>query len=401
MGWKVSDVEDQRFQFVRDYELGESSLAELCRHYDISRPTAYKWLQRYEAEGRAGLSDRSRAPHHSPQSLSDGVKTLILAMKSNHPTWGARKLAAKLSSQSPNQSWPAPSTVGEFLRQQGLTVKQQRRRRFNRGTVELAPSESANQVWCIDFKGWFLTGDGKRCDPLTLTDNYSRFLLRCHIRGAESTVQVKPVLDAAFREYGLPDRIRSDNGAPFGSNGQSGLTALAVWWLKLGILPERIPPGCPQQNGRHERMHRTLKQETAMPPAGTLYRQQQRFNRFRQEYNEERPHEALGQKPPAHFFVCSPRSCPTRLSEMTYPSDWTVRRVSSGGKLYCRSRCNVFVSHALVGESIGLEPMEDRYWRAWFGRWELGVLDKAAGKLYSPADWKTMQGSVSEKDQER
>lgn len=401
MSWKVSNVEEQRCQFVNEYGLGNTSLAELCRHYGISRPTGYKWLARYHEQGQQGLSDRSRAPHHSPQSLSNGLKELILAMKAKYPSWGARKLVAGLKRQSPHQRWPAPSTVGEFLREQDLTVSRKKRQRSHRGTTDLAPSEEANQVWCVDFKGWFRTGDGARCDPLTLTDNYSRYLLRCQALTGESTVYVKPVLDAAFREYGLPDRIRSDNGAPFGSNGQSGLTALAVWWLKLGILPERIPPGCPQYNGRHERMHRTLKQETAMPPAATLRRQQNRFHRFRHEYNQERPHEALGQEPPALFFGSSPRSYPARLPAMSYPSEWWLRRVSAGGNFWCPGHGLVFVSHALVGEWIGMEPVDEHYWRAWFGRWELGILDQAAGKLYSPYEWKKMQGPASGKETDR
>ncbi len=388
MRWKESSVEDKRFEFVKEVELGATSFAAICQHYGISRPTGYKWWNRYQEEGRSGLADRSRAPHRSPQAMSDGVKEMILAVKAKYSGWGAGKILGKLRLEGPNQKWPSESAVGDFLHRQGLTVGRKRSHRGTRGAAELASADEPNQVWCVDFKGWFRTGDGKRCDPLTLTDNYSRYLLCCQAVAKESTVHVKPLIEAAFREYGLPDRIRSDNGPPFGANGQRGLTALAVWWLKLGILPERIVPGRPQQNGRHERMHLTLKQETARPPAATISRQQRRFDRFRRQYNDERPHEALEQQLPASFYEASSREYPSRLPEMVYPSDWWTRRVSGGGKFYCSKNRLVFVSHALVGETIGFEPIDDGHWRGWFGRWELGVLDKAAGKFYLPGDWK-------------
>jgi len=315
MGWKVKDVQEQRLQVIEEYEREDLSLSRLCQSYGISRPTAYKWIDRYEEEGLTGLQDRSRAPHHRARAMTEGVKKWILAVKAKHGFWGARKIVGHLKTQLPGQDWPAVSSVGEFLKQQGLTVARQRRRRVERTPYPLAPADAANRVWSVDFKGWFRTGDGQRCDPLTLIDNYSRYLLRCQVLEAETTVPVKAVLEAAFREYGLPERIRSDNGTPFGSNSSSGLTALAVWWIRLGIVPERIKPGCPQQNGRQERMHLTLQQETADPPAPTRRQQQHRFDAFRQEYNHERPHEALQQKPPAQFFRASERPYPTRLPQ--------------------------------------------------------------------------------------
>ena len=300
---------------------------------------------------------------------------------------GARKIVAHLQQQSPGQAWPAVSTVGELLKQHGLTIARTRRRRTVCAGTPLTQADEANRVWSIDFKGWFRTGDGKRCEPLTLTDNYSRYLLRCQGLREASTVQVKPVLEAAFREYGLPERVRSDNGAPFASIGVSALTALSVWWIRLGILPERIQPGQPQQNGRHERMHRTLKQQTAAPPAATLRAQQKRFDCFRREYNEERPHEALGQQPPARYFAPSPRAYPPRLPEPEYPAEWRKHRICSGGKFRCSSDSLLFVSHALVGETIALEPIDERYARLWFGTYYLGVFDKVKPCLYSPAQW--------------
>lgn len=386
MGWKVKDVQEQRFGFIEEYEREDLSLSALCRGHGISRPTAYKWIERYEEEGLCGLQDRSRAPHHRAREIGEGMKALILAVKAKHAFWGARKIVGHLEAQSPAQEWPAVSSVGELLKQHGLTMARKRRARPEGANHPLAHADESNRVWSVDFKGWFRTGDGQRCDPLTLTDNYSRYLLRCQALRAETTVNVKPVMEAAFREYGMPERIRSDNGAPFGSHGSSGLTALSVWWIRLGIVPERIEPGCPQQNGRHERMHLTLKQETINPPAATLRKQQQRFDAFRQEYNQERPHEALEQKPPAQWFRASRRPYPGRLPEMEYPSGWRVRRVCSGGKFRHGGQLR-FISHALVGELIGLEPMDDRYWQSWFGSYLLGVLDQTKECIYTPGEW--------------
>lgn len=401
MGWKVSEVVEQRFRFVEDYNAETWTVAELCRHHGISRPTAYKWLERYQAEGLAGLQDHSRAPLHHPQAVSAEIQQLLLAVKAKHPFWGARKLLAHLAGQAPAQHWPAQSTVGEFLKQQGLTVARRRRPHSPAWSQPLAHADAPNRVWSIDFKGWFKTGDGQICYPLTVTDNYSRMLLRCQVLPAETTVLVVPVLAAAFREYGLPERIRSDNGTPFGSNGHSGLSALSVWWLKLGIVPERIQPGCPQQNGRHERMHLTLKLETTLPPQPTLRKQQQRFDAFRQEYNQERPHEALGQTPPASSYQSSPQPYPSRVPETQYDPAWRTCPVSAGGKFHLNSQHMIFVSHALEGERVGLEPLDERFSRAWFKGYELGIIDHAEGQLYNPQSWQQRQTREARRDQRR
>jgi transposase InsO family protein len=228
MGWKVSNVIEQRMRFVNAYASGNGSMAELCREYGISRETGYKWVERYEQEGWQGLQDRSRAPHHHRQAVSAELTEWMLGIKAKHPYWGARKIVAHLQRQAPEQKWPAVSTTGELLKQHGLTVGRKRRGKARGGEGPLGQAGAANQVWSVDFKGWFRTGDGERCDPLTLTDNYSRYLLRCQAVPMESTVYVKPVMEAAFREYGLPERILSDNGPPFNSNGEAGLTALNV-----------------------------------------------------------------------------------------------------------------------------------------------------------------------------
>ncbi len=390
MGWKVVAVAEQRYGLVTEMRCGEESVAELCREYGISRPTAYKWLERFEREGVDGLKDRSRAPQHRARMIEEATAELILAMKCAHPYWGARKIKAHLEAQY-HQSYPATSTIGDLLQRHGLTVARRRRAHRDPQSEPLAHADGPNRVRSVDFKGWFETGDGRVCHPLTLTDNYSRYLLRCQGLPVESTLYVKPVLEAAFREYGLPERIRSDNGAPFGSNGSSGLTALAVWWIRLGILPERIWPGCPQQNGRHERMHKTLKQETAAPPQATLRRQQERFDAFRQEYNHLRPHQALGQQPPAQLYACSPRLFPRRLPEPVYPEDWIQRKVDASGKFFGGRGHRPFVSHALAGLWIGLEPLDDDCCRVWFSGWELGTLDLAEGRLYTPGQWRRRQ----------
>jgi transposase InsO family protein len=401
MGWKVSEVVEQRFRFVEEYNAESWTLAELCRHYGISRPTAYKWLERYKSEGMEGLKDHSRAPLHHPQAVSTEIQQLLLAVKSMHPFWGARKILAHLAGQAPKQHWPAQSTVGEFLKQQGLTVARRSRPHSPAASQPLAHADAPTRVWSIDFKGWFRTGDGQVCYPLTLTDNYSRMLLRCQALSAETTVLVLPVLAAAFREYGLPERIRSDNGAPFGCNGQSGLSALSVWWLKLGIVPERIDRGCPQQNGRHERMHLTLKLETTLPPEPTLRKQQQRFDAFRREYNQQRPHEALGQTPPAASYQFSPRPYPHRVPEPHYDPAWRTCSISAGGKFRLNSAHTIFVSHVLEGEMIGLEPLDGPYSRAWFKSYELGIIDHAEGRLYNAQSWQQRQAREARRDQRR
>lgn len=229
-------------------------------------------------------------------------------------------------------------------------------------------------MWCADYKGWFRTAEGTRINPLTLSDAYSRYLFRCQALPTADYAHSKPVFQAAFREYGWPERIRTDNGAPFGSNGESGLTGLTVWWIKLGIVPEHIAPGKPQQNGRHERMHRTLKQETASPPAANRRRQQERFDRFRREYNGERPHQALGQQTPESCYQASPREHPGRLRAVEYPAEWEVRRVAAGGQIRWRAD-RVFVAHALAGEPVGLEAIAEDRWRVWFSFYPVGLLD--------------------------
>jgi transposase InsO family protein len=374
MPFKEHSVMDERMRLVAEWESGDWNMAELCRFYGVSRTTGYKWVSRYEWGGVEALQDVSRAPHVHGNAMGEEVEDWVIRERERHPSWGAPKIRARLAREQPGWRVPAESTIGAMLQRNGLTVPRKRRRRSRTATEPLAHAGSANAVWCADYKGWFRTGNGTRIDPLTISDAYSRYLLRCQALAVADYVHSKPVFEAAFREYGLPQRMRTDNGAPFGSNGESGLTGLSVWLIKLGIVPEHIQPGQPQQNGRHERMHRTLKQETAAPPAASRRAQQERFDRFRREYNEERPHQALGQQVPAEYYQVSPRAYPGRLREVEYGADWEVRRVSPGGQIRWSGE-SVFVAHALRGEPVGLQPLDDRHWRIWFSFYEIGVLD--------------------------
>jgi transposase InsO family protein len=385
MPWKKSEGMEERFRFIEDWKSEDWTIAELCRFYGVTRKTGYKWVERYEAGGLAGLAELSRAPHTHPNQVEEGSEKAVIAARERHPLWGARKIHALLKREGP-VAVPAVSTIGVILKEGGLTVPRKVRAKTRRSQQPWAHATEANKVWCADFKGWFRSGDGERIDPLTISDASSRYLLRCQAVRAADTLHSKPVFEAAFREYGLPERIRTDNGAPFASNGESGLTGLSVWWIKLGIQPERIQPGRPQQNGRHERMHRTLKQATASPPARNRRAQQRRFDEFRREYNEHRPHQALGQTTPASHYSTSLRLYPERVQEVEYPQDWQRRQVSPGGQMRWHSQ-NVFVAHALEGEAVGLEPIADQHWRVWFSFHQLGILDGERARIWTPQQW--------------
>src|SRR5215213_5249549 len=306
MPWKETCAVDQRIALLADWLRGEWTMTELATRYAISRKTAYKWVGRYEAAGAAGLEERSRAATHAGRAIAPEVRTAILALRRAHPRWGPRKLAVLLRERTPDTAWPAPSTMGELLRREGLSTPRRRLRYIVPLTQPLAAAQAPNDVWAADFKGWFRTADGTRCDPLTITDACSRFVLCCRIV-APTGRGVRPWFERTFRTYGLPYAMRTDNGPPFATTGAGQLSRLAVWWLKLGIQLDRIDPGHPEQNGRHERFHLTLQQETTSPPAATPAQQQRRFDRLRQLFNHERPHEALDQQPPATVYVPSPR----------------------------------------------------------------------------------------------
>jgi putative transposase len=380
MAWKEIRVEEERFRFVEQVRRDEWSLAEVCRSFGISRKTGYKWLERYTAGGIGALSDRSKAPRHQAREVLAEVAGAVIRARKAHPSWGPVKLSAWLEREAPEVDWPAPSTMGEILKREGLVMERRKRRQATPNARPLAHAREANDVWCADFKGWFRTGDGERCDPLTITDASSRYLLCCQAVERPDYAHVKPVFERVFREHGLPGAIRTDNGAPFASIGLAGLSRLAVWWLGLGIRPERIRPGKPAENGRHERMHKTLKQDTASPPQGNRSQQQAAFDGFRREYNEERPHAALQNQTPESAYRRSTRDYGGKLLEPKYPLWWEQRRVKKDGSFQWGKQLR-YLGEALARQTIGMEPIEDGLWRLWLYEYELGSFDERRGKV--------------------
>lgn len=383
MPWKETCAMDQRVRFVLAASEEGAVMSEVCEAFGISRQTGYKWLGRHGAEGFEGLKDRSRAPHRHGRSREAGLVSDILALRERHG-WGPKKLRHKLGESRPDVGLPAASTIGDWLAKRGLTSKRRRRPRCPPYTQPFAAADQPNVVWTVDFKGWFRTGDGQRCDPLTMGDAFSRYLLRCQTVARPDHAHVRPVFEEAFCEFGLPQAIRSDNGPPFASTAAGGLSALSLWWIKLGIAPERIEPAKPQQNGRHERMHRTLKHDTAKPPAPTLAEQQARFDTFRRIFNSERPHEALDFQYPASLYRPSSRSYPCKLREPMYGDDCAVRRVRSNGEIKWAGDL-IFVSQVLVGEPVGIDETEGGEWRVRYADVELGFIDLGRRRLNSRA----------------
>jgi transposase InsO family protein len=385
---------DERMRFVISAEKHEESFAALCRRFGVSRRVGYKWLARYREAGVEGLLDRLRAPLHHPHAIADDISERCLAVRRKHPSWGPLKVRAWLERQASAKEWPAASTIGSLFDREGLTVKRKLRRRSPPSSAPFADCGAANDTWCIDFKGWFLTGDGKRCEPLTVTDAHSRYLLRCQALARTDTAHVWPVLDAAFREFGLPRTMRSDNGSPFASCGAGGLSTLSVRLIKAGVVPERIRPGKPQQNGRHERMHLTLLQDTASPPADSLRQQIRRLRDFQRLYNEERPHQALGNATPADHYTPSPRRFDGVLREPEYDAGLKVRRVRHNGEIRWRND-TVYVNQALVGEPIALEE-NAAGWTVSYGPIVLGTIAHNDDRLRKPKPKKKSCGHVDD-----
>jgi len=352
MPFRDTNLMEERIALLRDFATGVFTVSELCRRHGISRETFYVWKRRRDSGEARWFEDGSHAvaacPHATPARLCDRV----VAVRKRYPHFGPKKIKAWLELREPGETWPAASTIGDILAREGLVESKRRLRRpLPQGEV-VAPATAPNEEWAIDFKGWFRTADGTRCDPLTVTDQASRYLLA--VRIVDPTAgDVKAALERIFWHVGLPDAIRSDNGAPFGSHGAGGLSRLSVWWLKLGIEPRYIPPSSPQDNGRHERMHRTLKAHTARTPARFRELQQVRFDDFRRHFNHERPHEALGQTPPARHWTPSARHLPHRIPEPWYDADHQVRRVRTDGTIKWRGE-HVFVGEALAGEPVGI-----------------------------------------------
>lgn len=375
MAWMETDRMSERVQFMSVWLTGDESVTDLAVRFGVSRKTAYKWIDRYRAEGPSGLYERSRAPLTQAMKTVPALVTPIVALRRKHPAWGPKKLKARLTMDHPDTVWPAASTIGDILKREGLVRPRRLRHRVPPREHPFSDAQGPNDVWCMDFKGWWRTGDGMRIDPFTVSDAMSRYLLVCHCVDHPDYGTVWPVLARAFREYGLPLAIRSDNGPPFGSVAAGGLSRLAVNFVKLGVLPERIAPGKPQENGRHERMHQTLKHEAASPPSKTARAQAVRLARFRKTFNEERPHEALGQVPPARIYAPSPRVWDGKLRSPDYPDATHVRSVRYAGTIKWRGK-EIFVSEVLKGEPIGLYRTGEDEYAVRYGPILLGNIDR-------------------------
>ena len=363
---------DERLRFIAEYNEREDSFAELCRQFGISRKTGYKWVERYKNQGPPGLLEKPPVARHCPWAVAPDLVDQVVQARKEHPLWGPKKLRALLVQQGPDKAWPAASTIGDLLKRHGLIRPTRRYVRAPWNGQPLLGCQGPNDLWCADFKGDFALGDGTRCHPLTISDQFSRFVLKCEGLVKTHTEPVRRHFELAFKEYGLPYRMRTDNGPPFASVGPGGLTELSVWWIKLGIVPERIEPGCPQQNGCHERMHRTLKQEATIPPGETLPEQQRLLDRFRREFNEQRPHEALGQTVPAKHYAVSQRRMPKELEVPAY-RDMETRWVGKSGGIKWQGE-DVHVGRCLVGEPVGLEQRGPGRWQVLYGPVSLGML---------------------------
>lgn len=382
MPWKETCVMDQKVQLIGDWLKNEFSITELSELYDVSRPTIYKWIARYEKHGLDGLDELSREALSHPNATPQAIADKVIEMKLMHQRFGPKKIVARLRMQHPDTRWPAVSTASDILKKQGLVQPRRKKRRTPPYTEPLLGCDEPNAVWSADFKGHFHTGDGKRCHPLTISDNCSRYLLQCRGLRRPTHKQTQPPFEWTFREYGLPDAIRIDNGAPFASASLGGLSRLSVWFIKLGILPERIAPGHPEQNPRHERMHRTLKEAVAIPPKSNIYEQQQAFEKFKYEFNYERPHESLDQKPPSSVYYHSDRPYPVRVPQVEYDGDVVVKRIKNSGEMYWKGKF-VHVSKALAKEPIALKQIDDYCWEMRFSFYPLGIFNESTGKVYT------------------
>ena len=386
MPWKELCAMDQRVRFIGEWLTGGYTKGELCREYGVSRPTGDKWIERYQQYGVEGLGERSRRPHGHPNRTGDEVVERIVAMKLRHPSFGPKKVMDRLRATEPQGRWPADSTAGEILRRKGLVRSRRMRRRVAPHPQALVEGTGPGQSWSADFKGDFRLGNGGRCYPLTLTDNYSRYVLQCRGLSSIHTAAVRPWLERVFREQGLPESLRTDNGAPFASLAVGGLSHLSKWWVRLGIRPERIRPAKPSENGRHERMHRSLKAAAIQPPAHTLAEQQRRFDAFVQEFNWERSHEALKRLTPGQVHCPSTRPYPDRLPEVEYPAGVTVRRVRHNGQFKWRGQL-LYLSEVLAQEPIGLVPCDNDCWEIRFRFHLLGILNERTLSISPAPHW--------------
>ena len=389
MSWEENNILDQRLNFINSYLNEGYSIAELSREFGISRPTAHKFIKRYNEEGPAGLHDKSRAPYNHPNAVPLDIVERVLAFKAEKMTWGPRKIYERLKRISPETKWPVASTIGIIFERHGLIQKYKKRRKAS-PSPHLTKPDGPNSVWYTDFKGWFKTKDGKKCHPLTITDGSSRYIIRCQGLLSEDTDSSMAVFAGAFMEFGLPAVIRSDNGSPFASVAPAGLSRLSLWFLKLGIMPERTKLGHPEENGSHENMHRHLKKDIVFrSPAVNLFAQQKDFDRFVNEFNYERPHGSLEYMTPSDFYVPSDRPFPLLVPGFIYPEEYTARSVHKNGCIRWKGR-EIFISEVYIGEFLGMYPIEKKYWEVYIGPIMIGILDEGERKLISGKDVKIL-----------
>jgi transposase InsO family protein len=385
MAWNETCELKEKILFIAAWLKNEHTMVDLCKQFNISRKTGYKIIARYDEDDSACLKRHSRAHHNHPETTRNHITQILLKTKKRYPKWGPRKIKDWLEIEYPNRCWPAASTIGEIFKRNGLVKPKKRKCRSPLYSQPFLECTAPNIVWSADYKGQFrLGGNGRHCYPLTISDNYSRFLLGCKALYSTHMEDAKKYFEKVFREYGLPIAIKTDNGKPFASASLGGLTQLSVWWVKLGIIPERIKPGHPEQNGRHERMHRTLKEATAKPPYLTIDRQQLAFNRFINEYNFERPHDALNKQRPAEVYFYSERKFPRKIPSIEYPSTYLVRKVRHGGDITWKGK-NIFISESLRGEHVGLIEIDDGIWEVYFSMMKLADLDYKKGKILHPS----------------
>lgn len=379
MPWKDVRPMDEKLLFIADYLRQVGGISQLCARYGISRKTGYKWIARYQEEGLEGLGERSRRPHHPSDPIPYAIRQAILDIRGQRGTPGAKKIQALLARRFDEAVVPCKTSIYNILKAAGQVTAQRRKRHTMPSRTPLHTAHHPNELWSADYKGQFRMHDGRWCYPLTIMDHSSRYLLACEGQAGARGRDAKACFERIFREYGLPQRIRTDNGVPFASTSVGGLSYLSIWWIKLGILPERIKPGCPQQNGRHERMHRTLKQALGTLPAANLQAQQPVLDAFRHHYNHERPHESLDQKPPQAAYAPSLRVYPERLPKPEYPAYLQVNRVCRNGLVYWHG-LRIYISYMLAGEWVGFEETNMGQWDVYFGCVLLGSFNVADTK---------------------
>ena len=381
MSWLETCPMNERVKFIMAYQKEPDSFKTLCERFNVSRKTGYKWLSRFEEQGFGGLQDRSRAPNRVANKLDKDCRQQILSVKCKHMDWGPRKIIAWLEQEYPSQEWPVPSTAGLLLKQHGLVKARKLRRYVEPYRQPFADCDGPNAVWSIDYKGQFKLQNGQLCYPLTLTDNFSRFLLACDASEKISSERIKQIMERAFREYGLPEIIKSDNGSPFASTGLGAFTELNAWWWKLGIIHERSRPGHPEDNGRHERMHKTLKASAINPAKENMLEQQLAFKSFQETFNYDRPHEAIDNQRPGWLYQPSAKKFPYYLEDVIYPGSFETRRVRLNGTIKWGGR-EVYVSQALANEVIGLYPSNDQEFEVYFSTKKFALFDEEKRKMF-------------------